>query len=243
MGSSLTFDDVVAARTRTARHVLANQDLLAQYLECGGLPSDLERIAQAGEKAERVASARGAVKADVSAATLDVLAQFTDLQSRYSAIMAVLQAVLMDLEDEGAAPELIAKVKGILKNETPVVFRTIEKDGNKKKVAVRSKAQEAIRAEIQRDAEALLDLKDVHPFLARRKVSQASIKDLRNDARALAGKFAERTVQRGAGKAATTEVHDAVAQQNRAWGGCYRILALLGQSDERVRSLLAEAAR
>jgi hypothetical protein len=242
MAANLTFGTTVAARTRAADFIRKTPDLLKLYEDRGGLRSDLDRIVEAGESAELLSQARSAVQASGSAATTVVLKQFFDLQRDYVAVMAVVQAVRNDLDDAGADADTLASVDKILAFETPVVIRTVEKEGVKKKAAAKSKSQEALRAEIQKDASALLELPVVLKPMAKRKVTVKRIEALRDAAAALAGKLAERTAAKGAGVGATKGVRDAVHEQKRVWSACYRILALVGQADERFRSLLAAAA-
>jgi hypothetical protein len=244
MATTLTFNKSVAARTRAAEHIVANPELLSQYENLGGLATDLQKIAQSGRHAEVLSQVRGATKADGTAATLDVLEAFANLQRDYVATMAVLQAVQMDLETANAPADLRAAVKKILVNEAAVVMTSVPKDdGTTKKVAVKSKSQEALRAEIRKDAEAILALPALLDALSKRKVTKARIQALSDGADALAGKLATRSVKQGAGKDATSQVAAAVREQSRVWSACYRILMLLGNRDERVRSLLAPAAK
>lgn len=240
MGSMNTFNDTVAARTRTADHIRSTPDLFALYESQGGLRSDLDSIFEAGTRAELLTHSRGAIDALGNAATVEVLRDFARLESDYVAIMAVVQAVALDLESAGADSETLASIEKILADETHVTFRPA-KDGAKKR-AVKSARQEAVRAEIQKDAAALLALTASHDALAKRKVTKARLEALRTVAEGLAGKLADRSAAKGAGKDATKAVREAVQDQKRVWSGCYRILALVGQADERVRNLLAEAA-
>jgi len=237
-----TFNETVAARTRTADHILNTPDLFALYTQYGGLPGDLEAIFASGRRAEALSQARSAAQADGSADTVDVLQCFSALQREYVVIMAVLQAVQHDLKRAGAPAQTLAAVEKILVNEAPVVIRSVEKEGVKKKVAVRSKSQEGLRAEIQKDASAILENTDIANAMAARNITPDRLSALRNAATALSGKLAERSSSKGAGKGATQEVHKAVAEQKLTWSACYRILALVGRDDERVRSLLADAS-
>jgi hypothetical protein len=76
-----------------------------------------------------------------------VLQQFASLQREYGSMMAVVQAVLHDLQQDDADETLISAVEKILVNESAIVFQPVDKgDGKKKKSAVRSKGQEALRA-------------------------------------------------------------------------------------------------
>ncbi len=243
MAESLTFNKTVAGRTRAAEYILGNQELRTMFEARGGLASDLESIIQAGRRAEVLFQLRGNVKAGGNATTVEVLQTFADMQREYVAIMAVLQAVKLDLERAATAPDTLSVVKKILQNEVPVVFRTVEVAETKKRVAVRSKSQEAVRAEIRKDAAAMLEVPGILQALATRKVPATRIKALCDAADGLAGKLADRAAARGAGKTASKEIADAVREQRQIWGACYRILALVGEADPRVRSLLSEAKR
>lgn len=250
-----TFNDRVAARTRTADQILKNKELLALYEDQGGLRSDLEEIRKHGLAAEALSQAKSGAKAAGGSATLAVLESFADLQKEYSAVMAVVQAVRKDLEDQGTGPEVQKAVDQILVNEAQVLLKPVapkdlkkagadgEAPAKPKRRASRSLSQEALRAEIQKDATALLDLKGASAALTKRKVTPARLKKLQDAAKDLASALGERSAQKGAAKAATQAVRDAVSAQKRAWGACYRILAAVGQADERVQQLLAEAAR
>ena len=249
--SAVTFDSTVAARTRCAEHILGTPDLLTLYTGLGGLDSDLESIRDPGKEAEALSQSRSAAKAVGGAATLDVLTSFTALQTEYKAVMAVVQAVEGDLESAGAAPELIAQVQQILVNEAEVTVVSVpvadaaDKAGGAKpkKRVVKRVTQEAMRAEINRDACALLGLKPAQKALAARKVSVKRLEALRDASAALSGKLSDRATKKGAAQAATTELRDAVTRQRRAWSACYRLLAMAGRADARVQMLLHEASR
>lgn len=243
MASTISFNRVVAARTRAARHILNDPGLLATYKKYGGLDSDLEAIIESGDNAELLSRLRGATQADGSAATMTVLQKLAETQRSYVEVMAVLQAVRRDLEIHHAPADQLAAVDKILDNEVPVVLRDIDKpDGSKRKVAVRSKSQEGTRAEIQKDAGALLEMKDVLKLMAKRGVTATRIKSLHDGAADLAGKLAVRAAAKGAGVGATADIRRAVQEQKRVWSACYRILALVGMSDQRVHSLLSDAS-
>jgi len=158
--------------------------------------------------------------------------------------MAAVQACRRDLQREGAAQEVLTEVERILVNEAQIVILTVAQgDGSKKRKAARSASQEALRAEIARDAKALVELGDAHKALAKRKVTKARLVALAEAADALSGKLAERTAKKGDGKAKTLAKAGAIAEQTGAWGACYRLLALAGQKDERIAALLKEAVR
>jgi len=252
MGAIVTYDATVAARTRCADKILAAPDLLAAYEAKGGLAEDLQAIRDAGQKAEILSQAQSAAQAAGGAATIGLLADFAALQREYKAVMAVVQAVHHDLEQAQAPAEVIEAVDRILVNEAEVAIRTVVdaegkpvagKGGKAKKKAVKRVSQEALRAEIARDARALVNLAPAHAALAKRKVDQARLDKLLAAAEALAGKLADRAATKGNQKASTTGLHDAVEAQKQSWGACYRILASLGREDPRVDALLAETAR
>jgi hypothetical protein len=115
-------------------------------------------------------------------------------------------------------------------------------DGKPKKVAVKRVSQEALRAEIAKDARSLKGLSAIQPVLAKRKVDGPRLDKLLASAEALAGKLADRATTKGGGKQATSAVHDAVSAQKKVWAACYRLLAALGRENSSVAQLLAEAA-
>lgn len=244
MSKLVTYDSIVAARTRAAALILATPDLLDAYEQKGGLAQDLEKVRDLGQKAEVLSQAKSASQAQGGAATFHVLSRFTALQKDYSAIMAVVQASRHDLVEGQAPVEVIKTVDRILVNEAEVAITTIVGEGGaKKKVATRRASQEALRAEIARDARALLELQAIHPVLAQRKVDAPRLEKLLADAGELAGKLAERAAAKGDQKQATAAVREAVSAQKQVWGACYRLLAAVGQEDPRIGQLLAEGAR
>ncbi|MFT3764516.1 MAG: hypothetical protein QM820_03210 [Minicystis sp.] len=251
MATISTFDSTVAARTRAADRILSTPDMLAAYEAKGGLAEDLKKIRDTGHEAEVLSQAQSAAQAAGGAATLTVLTDFATLQKEYSAVMAVVQAARHDLATAQAPAEVIKNVDRILINEAEVLIKTatdkdgkpvVGKDGKPKKVAVKRVSQEALRAEIAKDARALKDLSAVHPALAKRKVDVSRLDKLLVAAEALTGKLADRAAAKGGGKQATSVVHDAVSAQKTVWAACYRLLAALGREDPRVAQLLTEAA-
>ena len=244
MSREAAFNSTVAARTRTAENILRDKELLALYIDAGGLKDDLETIAKAGHRAEAMNHAQSSAQATGNAATEEVLTAFVQLQKDYRGIMAVVQAVLHDLRVAEAGPDLIAAVEKILANEAEVSIRTLTgADGKKKKKVSRSISQEALRAEIAKDAAALLDLKEIHAQLHKRRVEPDRLSRLQEDATELSGKLAERVSKKGAGKASTNDERQAVAAQSERWRASYRILAHVGHQDARIASLLKDAAR
>ena len=234
----------IAARTRAAQQILDHSDLREVYESVGGLPADLEAIRDAGLAAEAQLLAQSSAKSAGSAATLDVLTAFAALQKEYVAVMAAVQASRRDLEKANAAADVLAEVDRILVNEAQVVVSTTaQPDGSKKRKASRSMSQEALRAEIAKDAAALLALGASHDALAARKVTKERLEKLHTDAEALSGKLAVRTVKKGEQKAMTAARADTVADHSAIWQACYRLLALAGQNDARISALLRDAAR
>jgi hypothetical protein len=251
MSSPVTYDTVVAARTRAADEILATPDLLAAYEARGGLADDLRGISGAGHRAEVLSQTQSSAQAAGGASTEDLLTAFTALQKEYGAVMAVVQAVRLDLIKAQAPADVVKAIEKILVNEAEVLIKPVKgadgkpvvgKDGKPKKAAVKSLSQEALRAEIARDARGLLDLSGAHAALDKRKVDKARLTALLDAAGGLSGKLADRTSTKGGGKTVTTNLHDAVIEQKQLWAACYRILAALGRADTRAASLLTEAA-
>lgn len=247
MPTNVTYDAHVAARTRAAAEILRVKELLDLYEAHGGLREDLEEIRTLGLKAEALSQTRSGAKAARGSATLTVLESFATLQKEYGAVMAVVRAVKRDLEVKGAPAEVVQSLDTILVNEAAVVIRPVpsaagEDEGGKKprRRGVRSNSQEAIRAEIQRDAAALIELKGAHAALARRKVTLPRLKKLRDDTQSLADQLGARTTHLGAAKAATATLRDSVRAQKQAWSAAYRILYAVGHDDQRIRQLLSE---
>jgi hypothetical protein len=233
------FNRIVAARTRTAHQIRHTSELLQTYLAIGGLEDDLVEIEQYGLAAEAADLAQSQAQAAGGAATLDVQQSFAALQRDYVAVMAIVEAVRGDLVRAKAPASLVAAIKKIIVNEAEV---TVDIADGKRRVR-RSQAQEALRAEIQKDAMALVELKAAHTALGKRGLSVKRLGQLRDDAMALAGTLGERTAKKGAAKSATQAIKDAVAGQSERWQSAYRLLRSLAQKDERVRLLLTEAAR
>lgn len=245
MSKLITFDSTVAARTRAADHILSTPELLASYEARGGIQQDLESIREQGQRAEALSLAQSAAQAAGGAATLYVLGSFVRLQREYTAVMAVVRAVRFDLESAKAPIEVVSAVDRIIVNEAEVAIRTVAsaEGTSKKKKAVKRVSQEALRAEMAKDARALLDLPAIRAPLEKRRVDAARLSAMIALAESLSGKLAERATAKGAQKMATAAMHDAVAAQKRVWGACYRLLAAVGGEDARVDQLLAEAAR
>lgn len=243
MSKIVTFNSTIAARTRAAVQILATPEFFTAYEAKGGTREDLESIRDHGQNAEAFSQAQSATQAAGGAATLHVLATFVQLQKEYKAVMAVVQAIRLDLAKAGAPVEILSAVDKILANEAEVAIRTVvAHDGKENRKAVKRASQEAVRAEIAKDARALLSLAAIHPALGKRKVDASRLGTLITVAESLSGKLAERATAKGAQKLSTPAVHDAVDEQKQVWSACYRLLAAVGSEDARVAQLFSEAA-
>lgn len=246
--SKTGYDSTVATRTRTAAQIQDTPDLLEKFIELGGLPRDLTMIQKEGLTAEAANLGQSQAKSGGVSATLDILALFAALQKEYKSVMGVVAAVKAEIARNGGASEQVTRLEGILTNEAQLTIQTTveetDEDGApvRKRKANRSASQEALRAEIAKDAGALLELTSVHEALSERRVTPERLTAMRTSAEKLAGLLAERSSAKGAGKTATQIEHEACARQRDVWGATYRILAALGRQDARVQSMLAEAA-
>jgi hypothetical protein len=239
------FNDTVAARTRTAAQILASTELRAIFEAHGGLVEDLEQVRDAGLRAEALNQAQTEAQAQGKAGTLTVLERFGALQREYKAVMAIVQATRHDLARAGAAGEVLTAVDQILVDETQVTLRLVpsadETAATRKARAARS--QEAVRAEIQKDAGNLVRLTAIHPALQRRRVDLARLEKLESDAAALAKHLADRTERKGAARFSTAAERAAVADQAAQWSAIRRILVAVAHADTRIESLLRETKR
>ena len=243
MPTITTFDARVAARTRAAAEILKNKDLLAVYERFGGLKDDLDQIQKHGALAEKLSMARSGKRASGEGATLDVAAAFVDVQADYVAVMAVVQAVRYDLAAAAADAQVLSALDRILVNEAATVYREV-KDGDKaKRRAQKDRGQEAIRAEIHKDAVALLALTAAAAALKKRGVTAARLEALRDAAQALSSKLSDRAQKKGASQQATAGIHEAVSAQKAIWASCSRILTAAAEEDSRIRQLLKETRR
>jgi hypothetical protein len=235
----LAFGKLVSARTRCVKQILATPELLAAFNNVGGKDSDLQAIANSGDHAEAFNLAQSQAKGGNVASTVEVHKAFAELQREYSAVMAVLQAVILEFARAGTDIQTLAALKQILVNEAQVVVTADA--GTATGSAKRSRSHEALRAEIQKDASALLALSAAGPTLAGRKVDAVRLTKLRDAAAALSGKLSERAVNKGVTKAATQEERKAVAEQKEVWASTIRLLMLAAANDARIKALLSEA--
>lgn len=244
MAASNAFNDIVAARTRTAEHILASPQLLSLYEARGGLASDLVTIAMAGRRAEALNQAQMSAQASTAAATQIVTERLTALQTEHGQIMAIAQAVRHDLARMNTDLEILHALDKIMKNDGQLIVRTVTSaKGESVRKAAPARSQEAIRAQIHKDAAALLELTPAHRALAKRKLDVGRLQILLESAVALSEDLAERTARKGAAQSTTREEHEAVVAQKERWRAVYRLLSGLGRSDERMKQLLYEARR
>lgn len=243
MATSTTFDERVAARSRAAAEILKNKDLLTIYERFGGLKDDLEQIQKQGALAEKLAMTRSGKRASGEGATLDVASAFVDLQAEYVAVMAVVQAVRFDLQSLGADAQTLAALDRILVNEAATVYSEVQEGDKSKRRAQKDRGHEAIRAEIHKDAVALLALSAASAALKKRGITSARLEALRDAAQALSSKLSDRAQKKGASQQATAGIHEAVSAQKAIWAACYRILSAAAAEDSRIRQLLKETRR
>jgi hypothetical protein len=238
------FNSLVAARTRAATQIVEIADLLDKYQALGGLARDLEAIRQAGLEAEAANLEQSQSKAAGKGAGVEVMTHFAELQKEYAAVMAIVTAVRADLARNNASADLITRLDGIIANEAQLSVKVyVDDGGEKKRRARKSVSQEALRAEIAKDAAALLELSELETALGERRVDRSRLDALRQSAENLSGLLATRAAKKGAAKAATKAEREAAARQSELWSASYRLLRALANQDERVRSLLSEAAR
>lgn len=211
------FSALVAARTRTAEFVRSHPELLATYIEHGGLESDLIGIAAAGREAEAANLAQSGRLADGKAATIDLARRFADLQREYKRVMTVVRAAAGDLARAGADSAVLSAIDRVLVDETAIAVTLVERDGKRAREVRRTRTQEGIRAEIHKDADALLALTDAHAALAQRRITIERLAALRDEAAALSGQLAVRVAKKAERKAATEAEVAAVKSQSDLW--------------------------
>ncbi len=239
------FDDVVAARTRAASQILGSPELLAKYVAAGGKDADLIAIRDHGQRAEALNLGQGQSKTAGTVATLDLLTELAAVQREYAQIMAIVRAVRGELDDveEGREADLIEALDGILENQAQVSVRTTAvAEGATRKKRAPSRGQEPVRAEIERDAIALIELTGAHAALAERQVDVPRLERLRDRARGLSGKLATRAARKGSAKGATKGEREAVTRQSKKWSACYGVLAQAAGNDASLAALLRDAA-
>ena len=240
--ANYSFSETVAARSRCASHILNNPDALRAFLDLGGLETDLTSILESGLAAERANSSQSQHLALTLSTTADVQAAFAALQLEYKLVMAVARASLEDLLDANASLDVVEAMRRVLADETAVHIRTIKGEGDSvARKALKKHSQEAIRAEIWKDANALVEHPALAAAMATRRVSAERLTALRTAAGLLENRLSRTTLDREARKAATAAEHAAVRSQSKRWGAVYGLLRRL--EDETVRTLLKLAAK
>jgi hypothetical protein len=235
------YNTSVSARIQFCEAILGSEALLAAYEAHGGLRKDLEQISAEGHRASAcdIAQSRAAVFG--SCATTEAVEGLATLRREHSRLMAVLELVRRDLAGANASAEVLATLDAIRANDAQRVVVTVPGEATRRRKASRS--YEAIRAEIQRDASALLALTEARETLASRKFDQARLERLLADAQSLSGKLAEKTSKAGSRQAATAEEHVAVKAQSEIWAASYPIFAAVARENVQFAELLKMATR
>lgn len=232
-----SFSETVATRSRCAAHILNNPMTLQAFLELGGLETDLTRIVESGLAAERANSSQSQSLAQAMASTTDAQVAFAAVQFEYKLIMAVARATLEDLIDSGAPVEVVEAMRRVLADETAVHIKTVKGEGDAVvKKARKNRSQEAIRAEIWKDANALIENAALAAAMATRRASADRLTALRTAAGLLEHRLSKTTLDKAARKAATAAENAAVKDQAKRWGAVLGLLRRL--EDETVQTLL-----
>ncbi len=241
MAQTKAFNSVVAARTRAAQKISCTGDLLSKVEAAGGLKADLDEMARLGREAESLNHAQGTAGTNGKIATQAVRDALLALKKEYAAVMAVLTALKPQFANQR---DVLVQIVAILKNEAQTGFSTqaiIDADGKpaSKRVARRLVSQEAVRAEIWRDATALLAFTEIASALEARKVTKARLQKLQADAAALSGMISSRALSASEKKIATAQETAAVAAQRTLWGAYARLLYSLAETEPVIAGLLA----
>jgi hypothetical protein len=247
MSAPQTFNSTVAARTRAAAEILRVPEYLANYVQAGGRAEDLTKVVDLGQRAELLHQEQSQTRAAGGAATETVQVRFEAVRGEYSKVMAAVQAVEKDLIEAGAPVEVVRAVRQILANESERVLLPADGEAapgeSPRRRSVRSRSQEALRAEIQKDTGALIQLEAAHEALAERKVDRPRLDELHRGALELTGQLAVRVTRKGKAKGTTQSLRGMVTEQRRVWGTIYRLLRLAGQADPRIKELLADTRK
>ena len=234
------YNATVAARTQAASYIKSNPAVLAQFTGSGGLTEELDLIIQHGRAAE-LANLGQSMATGVQLGETQVLhMDFATLQRSYKGVMAIVRAIRSALMREAADPSIIAAVEQVLENETPVHVKVVKGEDDKSiRSAMKRQSQEAIRAEIQKDATALLELTALTDRLAARGVTNERLTALRDSAIALIGQVDKSILSKAQRKEATAAESGAVRAQRQVWGGVYDILRRI--DDEALAAYLKTA--
>lgn len=222
--SKTPFTKTAARRTRISVGILADPARLESFCAEGGTKEDLEVIRDRGHEAEHWNMAQSGAQAGGRAGTGSVLGAYLQLLIDYRAIMNAVIAMRGELVEAKGDADLITRIGGIIENEAAVHFRAVGEGDAKKMKAAASKSQEAVRAEIEKDAVALIGLEEAHALLAKRRVDLERLEKLQADAAALSGKVVARAAKKGEAAGATAAEHAAVAAQSHRWQHCFRAL-------------------
>lgn len=235
------FNDTVAARTRAAAQILQSEEMLAVFKSVYGSEADLTAIRDHGRRAEALNLAQTKAQEAGSVATLQLLEELADVQRKYVLFMSALRAERGAQVEAGAPAELIKQIDTILADQAQVsVYTAVLADGARTRSQKPSKAQEATRAEIERDLQLMIELTELHPALAARNVTVEGLTALRDRAKALAGKLATRAERKGGAKGATKAEREAAKQQSIRWSASYGTLAAAAAEHPGIAQLLRE---
>lgn len=242
MAKKQAFTKMVAARTRAANHILNSPELMTRFTKAGGLAEDLEAIRDAGLEAEALNHAQGSMQSSGKVATVAVGIAFGTLQREYVLLLAALRAIEGRLLQANASDPNAEKLADIIANRAAVTVSEGTEEGAAKK-ASKSRAQENLRAEIERDAADVIAFTAIASALTQRGWTANRLSALEQAAKALAGKLGDRAASKGAAKDATLREQEAVARQTAGWESAYSLLRIVAQQDARVQLLLTEARR
>lgn len=238
MARGPSFNSAVAARTFAASKFLNTAELLTQFDAEGGLKADLEAIVTHGKNAEVLNQSQGSFTREKGAAADRSQGAFVALQKENAAVMRVAKSLRAELTNSGDKAGL-KKLNAIIALEAQTAF-SVEADeaGGTKKKKTRVQSQEAIRAEIARDATSLLEFTVISANLAARKVDAARLRKLHADAEALIGKVEEKVAGASDRKIITAKEQEAVSKQSLHWSSAYPLLAQVAKRDVRAADAL-----
>lgn len=244
--STAAFTKSVARRTRIAAGILGKKSSLDTYTSVYGSEDDLKIIRDRGLEAEKYNAGQSEAEAGGVAGTDALLTAYVNLLIFYRGIMNAVIAVRGEIEEAktpataAADDETINRLDAIIKNEAAVHFRSVGEGDKKKLEASASKSQEAVRAEIEKDATNLIALTAAHARLAKRGVDLAKLTKLKTDAAALTGKVISRADKKGGARAATKAEQKAVAAQSHKWKHSYRMLHAAALANTDIAALFTD---
>ncbi|PZR17690.1 MAG: hypothetical protein DI536_05135 [Archangium gephyra] len=212
--------------------------MLTQFEAEGGLKPDLEAIVTHGKNAEALNQSQGSFTRQKGAAADRSQVAFVALQKENAAVMRVAKSLRAELTNAGDTANL-KKLNAIIALEAQTAF-SVEADeaGGTKKKKTRVQSQEAIRAEIARDAKSFLEFTEISANLAARKVDAARLQKLKADAEALTGKVEDKVAGASDRKIITAKEQEAVSKQSLHWSSAYPLLAQVAKRDVRAADAL-----